>query len=104
MLKSVKLICLFSDISSVSQIEKLIIESQPEIVVGPNPHIDVLDEPIQTRIVATYAINLVNLENIAGLVRTMNMASSDNSSLLFWSIGPQSLDDFVRSKSNSTIV
>jgi len=101
---SIKLICLFSDISSVSRIEKFIVERQPDVVVGSDPHVDVLDEPNQTRIIATYAINLIDLENIVGLVHTMNEASSGENSLLFWSISPQSLDDFVRSKSNSAVV
>jgi len=100
---SIKLICLFSDISSVSYTERIIVESQPDIAVVSH-HVDVLDEPQKTRIIATYAIDLVQLDNIAGLVHTMNKNSSDHNSLLYWSIQPQSLDDFVRSKSNSDIV
>merc|ERR1712038_1615042 len=101
---SIKLICLFSDISSVSYTERIITQNQADIVVGSDPHVDVLDEPVQSRIVATFAINLIDLENIAGLVNTMSEASSRDSSLLYWSIGPQSLDDFVRTKSNNTVV
>jgi len=101
---SIKLICLFSDISSVSKTGKLITQNQADIVVGSDPHVDVLDEPVQSRIVATFAINLIDLENIAGLVNTMSEASSRDSSLLYWSIGPQTLDDFVRTKSNNTVV
>lgn len=99
---SVKLICLFSSVGSVSRVENMIIQNHPAIVVQ-SPHVDVLDEPDETRIVATYAINLVDIGNISGLIHTMN-GGIDDPSLLYWSIEPQSLDDFVRSKSKLTIV
>lgn len=101
---SIKLICLFSDISSITRIERYIADRQPNIVVGSDPHVDVLDEPDQNRIIATYSINLIDLDNLAGLVHSMNEASAGDNSLLFWSVSPQSLDDFVRSKSNSSVV
>lgn len=93
----VKLICLFSSLTSVSEVGDIIVQNHPEIIVEP-PHVDVLDEPEQTRIVATYAIDLVDIKNISSLIRTMDNGS-ENPSLLYWSIEPQSLDDFVRSKS-----
>lgn len=96
---SVKLICSFSSIESVSGVEKIIVQDHSEILVK-SPHVDVLDEPDQTRVIATYAIDLIDLKNIAGLIRTMD--DLNDSSLLFWSIEPQSLDDFVRSKSSNS--
>jgi hypothetical protein len=77
-----------------------IIKKNLQGVIVESPHIDVLDELEQTRIVATYKINLIDLKNIAGLVRTMD-GKMNKDSVLYWSIEPQSLDDFVRSQSNS---
>ena len=96
---SVKLICSFFSIESVSAVEKLIVQDHSEILVKSS-HVDVLDEPDQTQIIATYAIDLIDLKNIASLIRTMDDLNDD--SLLFWSIEPQSLDDFVRSKSSNS--
>jgi ATP-binding cassette subfamily A (ABC1) protein 5 len=96
---SIKLICLLSSQSSVSIVESIIKKNLQGVIVE-SPHIDVLDELEQTRIVATYKINLIDLKNIAGLVRTMD-GKMNKDSVLYWSIEPQSLDDFVRSQSNS---
>lgn len=97
---SIKLICLFSSLASISMVENVIVQNHEEIMVEA-PHVDVLDELEQTRIVATYQINLVNIENIAGLINTVH--GLQDSSLLYWSVEPQSLDDFVRSKSEAVL-
>jgi len=98
---SIKLICLFSSYDLVAEVNNIISEKLPEIAVEL-PDIDILDEPEGTRIVATYAVDLVDLKNIAGLICTMEEDVSDPS-MLYWSIEPQSLDDFVRSKSKTEV-
>lgn len=94
---SIKLICLFSSEASISTLEKKIERNHRNIMIKP-PHLDVLDPPMSTRIVATYEINLLDIQNISGLIRTVEEGVGD-SSLLYWSIEPQSLDDFVKETS-----
>jgi len=96
---SIKLICLLSSRSAVTNIHDVISTNHPSIVID-SPHIDVLYDKEEARIVATYAINLIDLKNIAGLIYTLDKGISDPS-MLYWSIEPQSLDDFVRSKATS---
>merc|ERR1712156_301517 len=101
---SIKLICLFSSSSSISNVEENIQNIRSSIVVQSH-HVDVLvEDNDDSRIVVTYAINLIDLKNIASLIQTMNKAKDGDDSLLYWSIGPQSLDDFVRSKSKNAII
>ena len=95
---SIKLICLFSSTDTADAVQRIIIQNQPNIVVK-EPHIDILDGDGRKRNVCTYEIDLVDLSNIAGLVETIDDAKKNDSSILYWSIEPQSLDDFVRSKS-----
>jgi len=99
---SVKLICLFSSRSAVTNIHDAISTNHQSIVID-SPQIDVLYDKEETRIVATYAINLIDLKNIAGLIYTLDKGIS-NPSMLYWSIEPQSLDDFVRSKATSEVM
>jgi len=99
---SIKLICLISSHDMVSKLKSVIEKNQSSISVE-HPLVDVLDEPDDTRLVATYPINLIDLKNVAGLIRTMGSFSND-SSILYWSIEPQSLDDFVRAKSQSNSI
>jgi len=94
---SIKLICLFSSQGSVTEVQNTIVQKQPDIVVE-SPEIDILNESKGNKILATYAINLIDLKNISGLIYTMYEDVNDPS-MLYWSIEPQSLDDFVRSKS-----
>ena len=98
---SIKLICLFSSIASISKVEEKIGSSHRNIIIKP-PHVDILDIPMNSRIVATYEINLVDIQNISELIRTMEKGLND-STLLYWSIEPLSLDDFVRAKSQAHI-
>lgn len=98
---SIKLICLFSSHDLVAEVNTIISTKLPNITVEL-PDIDILDESEGTRIVATYAINLVDLKNITGLICTMEEDVNDPS-MLYWSIEPQSLDDFVRSKSKTEV-
>lgn len=97
---SIKLICLFSSHDLVAEVKDVISTKLPNITVEL-PDIDILDEPEGTRIVATYAVNLVDLKNIAGLICTMDNVIDPK--MLYWSIEPQSLDDFVRSKSKAKV-
>ncbi len=91
---SVKLICLFSEIGAISKVKDILSTKQPNIVVQ-DPDIDILDERDGTRAVATYAINLIDVKNITDVITIMNEEIS-NSSTIYWSLEPQSLDDFVR--------
>ncbi len=95
----IKLVCLFSSQDSVGRVNDMITKNQPDVIVEA-PEIDILDEAQGNRILATFAINLIDLRNIAGLINTMHKSISDPS-MHYWSIQPQSLDDFVRSKSKS---
>lgn len=94
---SIKLICLFSSNDSVSNLKNVITKNQPQIFVE-DLVIDILSEDNLTKIVATYFINLINVKNITGLISAMNQEAS-NPSILYWSVEPQSLDDFVRAMS-----
>jgi len=94
---SIKLICLFSSNGAIPNLKNAITKNQPHVIVE-DPEIDILDEGNLTRIVATYSINLINVKNIGGLISTMNQEVC-NPSILYWSVEPQSLDDFVRALS-----
>ena len=99
---SIKLICLLSDEQEVSRISERIKSNHDNILINL-PTVDVLDEGKYNRIIATYEINLLDIQNIAGLISTMESELS-NSALLYWSIEPQSLDDFVRTKSQDDVL
>lgn len=101
---SIKLVCLLSSNDAISNLKNVIAKNQPYILVE-DPEVDILDEDNLTRIVATYSINLINVKNITGLINTMNQEAS-NPYILYWSVEPQSLDDFVRamSKMPSSVV
>lgn len=94
---SIKLVCLLSSHDAVSNLKNILAKHQPCIVVE-DPEVDILDESNLTRIIAVYSINLISVKNITGLISTMNQEAS-NPSILYWSVEPQSLDDFVRTMS-----
>ena len=97
---SIKLICMLSDEESVSKIDERIKRNLSRILINPAT-IDVLDPPRNNRIVATFEINLIDIQNITSLISTME--NFGDPSLLYWSIEPQSLDDFVRAKSHGNV-
>ena len=98
---SVKLICLVDSLSTTASIESTIKENLPTVILE-TPHFDVLNESSQSRIIITFEINLIDLNNITDLIKVMNDDHSLQDKVLYWSIEPQSLDDFVRAKSQSS--
>lgn len=88
---SIKLICLISSQSDVSTLRENLAKNNPEIVIE-SPRIDPLDKG---KVIATFPVDLVDLKNISNLINTMN-DGFNRDTLIYWSIEPQSLDDYVR--------
>ena len=99
-------LCLFySTEDYVRELQKKLLQKHPDIIVE-DPQIDYIDEDNgqttvteRRKIVATYTVNLVNYENISHFIITMNENNTGNDTLVYWSIEPQNLDDFVRASS-----
>ena len=102
---SIKLVCLFTKLESVSEVGDQLSDDLEDDIVIQSPHIDVLvDVPEETLIVATFAMDLHDIKNIAQLIRTMKNASDEMTTLRYWSVEPQTLDDFVKAKSNIDVI
>merc|ERR1712226_1025211 len=99
---NIKLTCLVKSHGSLRKVEELL-SSQTDFNIG-RPFINVLDEfessplKVEGKIVATYPIDLAKIQNISkiiGMMENFDSFSQEPDCILYWSIEPMSLDDFL---------